>query len=72
MKLTIYLRPSSSKNEIEKLSEDSYRVRVTEQPVDNKANEALIKLLSEYFNVPKTNLKIVRGHKSKTKIIKIN
>lgn len=71
MKLTIYLHPGSSKNEIEKLSEDSYRVRVMANAVDNEANEALIELLAEHFDVAKTNLKIIRGLKSKTKVVEL-
>lgn len=71
MKLTVFARPGSSKNKIEKLSDNTYRTQLTAPPINGKANEALIKLLAEYFNIPKSTVKIIRGLKSKTKIIEI-
>lgn len=71
MKLTIYLHPGSSKNAIEKLSDDSYKVRVTAQPVDGEANEALIEILADHFDVPKTSIEITHGLKSKTKTVEL-
>jgi uncharacterized protein YggU (UPF0235/DUF167 family) len=68
-KFTIYLHPGSSKNKIEKLTDTSYKVYICEQPIDGKANEALIELFAETLGIPKSLLKITHGLKSKTKII---
>lgn len=40
-------------------------------PVDGKANAALIKLLSEYYNVKKSSVKIVKGLKSRDKVVEL-
>ncbi|MFN3478608.1 MAG: DUF167 domain-containing protein [bacterium] len=40
--------------------------------VDNKANEAIIEVLSGYYKVPKTSIFISKGQKSKIKIVEIN
>lgn len=71
MKYTIYLHPGSSKNEVEKLDNNSLRVRVTAQPIDGEANDALVELLSEHFGVPKSTIEIIQGLKSKTKIVEV-
>ncbi len=64
--------PRSSRNEIVGLMADgTLKVKLTSAPVDNKANEALIDLLSLYFSVPKDKIKIVRGRTSKNKVIEI-
>ena len=63
--------PRSSKNEIIKMAEGEYKVRLTAPPIDNKANMMLTKLLSEYFSVPKSNLTIIGGKTARTKIIEI-
>ncbi|PIY84916.1 hypothetical protein COY76_04720, partial [bacterium CG_4_10_14_0_8_um_filter_33_57] len=35
------------------------------------ANKALIELLSDYFNIPKSSIFIISGSSSKTKIVDI-
>lgn len=47
------------------------KIRLSAAPVDGKANEELIKLLSKILNVPKNNLEIIAGHTNKTKIVAI-
>lgn len=71
MRIYAKVIPRSSKNEIVKISEEEYKVKITAPPVDNKANDMVIKVLAEYFNVPKSNLTIIGGKTARTKIIKI-
>jgi len=47
-------------------------VKLTAAPVDNQANEMLIRVLAQHFNVPKSSLKIIGGKTAKTKIIDIS
>lgn len=73
MKLLIKVIPNSSKNEIaETMSNGVVKIRITSAPVDNKANITLIKLLSKKYNIPKNNIKIVKGLKKRNKIIKLD
>ncbi|MCF7834268.1 MAG: DUF167 domain-containing protein [Candidatus Pacebacteria bacterium] len=50
---------------------EEYLVSVKALPVKNKANEEIFKILSKYFKVPKSNIKILRGEKNKQKTIEI-
>jgi len=52
--------------------EEWYTVSVKERPVEGRANEAIIKLLAEYFKVSRSQIKLVIGGTSKKKIFKIN
>jgi len=70
MKFFVTVKPKSREEKVEK-TERGYIVYVKEQPIENKANIALIKLLSEYFNVPKSHVNIISGMKSRQKIIEI-
>lgn len=70
MKIFITVKTKARQAKIEK-SENGYTAHVREQPFENRANRALIKLLSEYFNVPKSDITIVSGAKSKQKIVEI-
>lgn len=47
------------------------RVSTTAAPDRGKANEAVIKLLAEYFDVPKSMITIVRGHSGRNKLIDV-
>ena len=69
----VYVRvsPRSAKNEVIKISEGEYKVRVTAAPEKGKANGAVIDALAEYFEVPKSSVIIVGGRSTKTKIIDI-
>ena len=73
--LIIKLRivPNSSKNDIV-LEEGFIKVKVTAQPVENKANKALVEFLSKRFKIPKTSIEILKGDtsKEKTLLLKIN
>ncbi len=48
------------------------RIYLTAVPVDGKANKELIKLLSEKLNVGKNKISIIKGEKSKEKIIEVD
>jgi len=63
--------PRSSKNEVITISEGEYKVKITAPPVDGKANDMLIKVLSEYFDVSKSSINIVGGKTAKIKIVDI-
>lgn len=41
-------------------------------PVAGKANESIIKLLAKYFKVPKSNVTLKTGSKSKIKVFEID
>ena len=71
MKISVKVLPRSSRDEIKKLPDASFKVKLTSAPVDGKANDALVELLSEYFNTSKSKIKLVKGLTSKNKIIEI-
>ena len=64
---------SSNNNNNNDINEnvDKIKLYITERPVNNKANEAVIKYLSEIFDTPKKNIEIIRGLKIKNKLVKI-
>ena len=69
--IKVKIVPNSSKNDII-LEEEFIKVKVTAQPIENKANKALIEYLSKRFKVPKSNIEILKGDTSKEKTILFN
>ncbi|OGH88962.1 MAG: hypothetical protein A2537_03090 [Candidatus Magasanikbacteria bacterium RIFOXYD2_FULL_36_9] len=71
-KIKIRVLPRSSKNEvIGEMSDGTLKVKLTAPPVDGKANDSLIKLLADYFDKPKSKIKIAAGATSKNKTIEL-
>ena len=66
--IRIRIVPNSSRNEII-LEEEFIKVKVTAQPIENKANKALIEFLSKQFKLPKTSIQSIKGETSKDKTI---
>jgi len=65
-KIEIKVVPNSNVEEI--IAAEPLIIRVKEPPTKGKANKAVIKLLSKYFNA---NVRIVSGAKSRRKIVEI-
>ncbi len=64
---------TGSKNENYEISGDgTIKIAIKERPVENKANEAVIRKIAEIFDEPKNKIKIKSGLKSKNKIIIID
>lgn len=67
MRITVKVKTNSKKQEI--VQEDNhYKVFLKSQPIEGKANEELIKLLSRHF---KKKVRIVSGLRGKEKIVEI-
>jgi len=70
LKIRVRVVPRAKK---ECISEEggNFKVYVRAPAIDNKANKALIEVLARYFNIKKRNIRIVRGEKSREKIVEI-
>ena len=72
MRIYVRVTPRAGKNEVLKISDGEYKVKVTAPPEKGKANEAVVNLLADYFGVPKSSISIIGGKSTKTKIIDID
>jgi uncharacterized protein (TIGR00251 family) len=71
--ITVRVRvaPRASCDAIEGEYQGALKIRLTAPPVDDRANEALRRLLAERLNVPVSAVRIVAGEKSRTKRVEI-
>jgi len=70
--LTVWVQPRSSRNEVVDVREGMLRVRLTAPPVGGAANEALIQFLARRLGMPRRDVEIIAGHRSRRKRIKIH
>lgn len=69
--INVKVEPRSPKSEITGVLGNALKVRLKSPPVDGRANEELVFLLSKEFGVGKTSVRILKGHKSKNKVVEI-
>ncbi len=67
--IKIYVQPGAKKTQITGEFNGRLKIRLNAPPVDGKANDALIDFMSELFSISKSNIKIMRGLKSREKDI---
>lgn len=48
-----------------------YKVKLRARPIQGEANRELIELLAGYFKVTKSSIRIIRGERSKNKVVQI-
>jgi hypothetical protein len=53
------------------MEKDEISIGVLSEPQKGKANKELIEKISKYFKVPKSNVRIVSGEKSRKKLVEV-
>ncbi|WP_324201574.1 DUF167 family protein [Chthonomonas sp.] len=69
--LKIRLTPRSDRNGIDRYEEGKLYVRVTAAPVKGEANRALLALLAEALEIPKSHMELVSGTTAREKVVRI-
>jgi len=67
--LSIRVQPRARKPGLEKLSSGEYKIRVLAPPSKGEANREVIETLASHFGLPPSRVKIVRGEKSRRKLV---
>jgi uncharacterized protein (TIGR00251 family) len=67
----VRVQPRASRDEVAGEWQGALKVRLTAPPVDDKANEALRRLLAERLKVPLAAVKIAQGQHSRSKRVEI-
>lgn len=71
MILELYVQPGASRSEFAGEHGGRIKLRLAAPPVEGKANEALVEFLAAYFDVPRRNVHITSGLKSRRKRVVI-
>jgi len=71
-RIAIKVIANASKNAVIGFEGEILKVKCTATAEKGKANAAVISLLADYFQVPKSQIRITRGKTSSQKTIEIN
>lgn len=69
--LTLHVQPGAKRSEIAGLHGDALKIRLAAPPVEGRANEALLKLMGDLFDVPVRQVELKQGGQSRHKVVAI-
>ena len=72
MLIKVKVFPNLKKEGIIKKSNDSFEVKVKEKPIKGLANKSVINVLSLYFKISTSKIRLVKGFKQRNKVFEIN
>ena len=67
----VKVQPKAKKPGLERLGPDSFRVRVSAVPEKGAANREVVARVAAHFRVPLSQVEIVRGAKSRIKVVAV-
>lgn len=70
--IVVRVQPNAARSEVRGFKDGCLRVKIAAPPVKGRANQELLRLLSDILKVSKSNITIRKGMTSKTKVIGIN
>lgn len=65
--LSLHIQPNAKKTELVGLHGEALKIRIQAPPVDDAANEALLKFIGARLGLTSANLILVKGHTSRQK-----
>lgn len=72
MKIQVKITPNAKKSEYMGYDEENiFKFRIASQPIEGKANKALIQFLAKFLKVKKSDINILKGETSKLKLLDI-
>jgi len=70
-RLTVRVIPNASKSEVAGRRDGAWAIRLAAPPVEGKANDALIRFLADTLDLAPSEIDIVKGFSSKSKILDV-
>ena len=71
LSFAVRVQPRASRDEIDGVWQGGLKIRLTAPPVDDRANEALRRLLAARLKVPLAAVRIAAGERSRNKRVEI-
>ncbi len=71
VRLAVQVAPNGKKTEVLGPLDDSLKIRLQAQPIEGKANLALVRYLAQALDVPRSAVVLTHGLSSKHKLLEI-
>lgn len=67
--ISVKVRPRARERKLEEIAPAEYRMSVLSPPAQGRANKEVIEILASAFALPKSRVKIIKGEKSRRKVV---
>jgi uncharacterized protein (TIGR00251 family) len=71
VRIAVQITPNAKKTEVLGVHGDALKLKLQAQPIEGKANEALVKYLAKVLAVPRSAVTITHGHTNKRKLVEV-
>jgi uncharacterized protein len=71
VRLSVQIQPNAKKTEVVGILEDALKIKLAAQPIEGKANEALVKWLAGALGVPRSAVALTHGQTNKKKLLEV-
>lgn len=71
MKYTITVKPNAKSQSVERVSDTELLVSVKAPAKDGRANEELIRIVTDFLHIPQSHISIKRGASGRKKILEV-
>ena len=68
----VRVQPRAARSGIAGEVDGALRIRLAAPPVAGKANEELVNLLAKLLDIPRRQIEIISGQKSKNKLVRVS
>ncbi len=70
-RISIRVIPNASKTGVVGREGAVWKIRLDAPPIDGKANDVLVRFLADVLDCAPSEIEVVKGHSSKTKIVDV-
>lgn len=71
IRLFVQITPNAKKSEVVGVLGDTLKIKLEAQPIEGKANEALVRFLADRLDVSKSAVRIAQGQTNRRKTIEV-
>lgn len=69
--IRVHVQTHAHEDRMEEIDIDEYKIWTTAIPEKGGANETVIEIMADFFDIAPSNIRIVSGNKSRHKLIEI-
>lgn len=71
IRLAVQIQANAKKTEVIGVFDDALKIKLHAQPIEGKANEALIRFLADALSVPRSAIALTHGQTNKRKLLQV-
>ncbi|WP_028104554.1 DUF167 domain-containing protein [Pseudoduganella violaceinigra] len=71
VRLAVQIQPNAKKTEVVGVLDDALKIKLAAQPIEGKANEALVKWLAGALGVARSAVTLTHGQTNKKKLLEV-